>query len=378
MYSPSILIVSLKYSPVHNTHCRALGEPLRALGYNIRYLLAHSYKWMVPETQLRYTSFIGTSRSAREVIWDTLALVSWRRQLLYALLSEIRPSLILFESSHPANIIVVSAARSVQPETKCWMLLHEPYVREKLRHEYVQSMLITAHELSLKLIMNRLDGVLLPSEEAMRQFKQRYSYFKGAVVKVPLLFEDRSKARNCKRTYYSFIGHAVRAKGIDRFFQLIETAASAGADWQFQIVTSTDISAYLAHLSHAARSRLHIVNKPQLSDDEIDEAISKSWAVLAPYRRVTQSGVVPVAFMHGTPVISTNVGGMSEWVIHGKTGYLLSLDASFSEWENAFYFVQSNFAYLSANCRRFFLENFDARHSPEFLRPMLDSIGASS
>ena len=27
-----VLIVSLKYSPVHHRHCRALGEPLRTIG----------------------------------------------------------------------------------------------------------------------------------------------------------------------------------------------------------------------------------------------------------------------------------------------------------------------------------------------------------
>jgi len=87
---------------------------------------------------------------------------------------------------------------------------------------------------------------------------------------------------------------------------------------------------------------------------------------------------VPVAFMHGTPVISTRVGGMPESVIPGKTGYLIDRQTSFEEWQEAFRMVQTNFSDLSANCRRFFLDHFDARRGPEYLRPMLDSIAGNA
>lgn len=379
MYSESpeimrILIVSLKYSPVHNAHCRALGEPLRELGFDVRYLLAGALRWTVPHSQLEHTAFIGSSRNAGEVLWDTLALTTWRQPKLRQLLQEFRPCLLLFESSHPGNVLFASVARSILPDIRCWMLVHEPYVPDKSKHGGMRSLLIAAQELALRATLRFVDGVLVPSDEALLQMKAAYPDFTGTVLKVPLLFEDRSKAEDSERRYFSFIGHAVPAKGIDTFFWMVEASASRGAEWMFQIATSTNISAYVARLSKNAQALLRAVSKPRVPDAEIDEAIRTSWAVVAPYRRVTQSGVVPAAFMHGTPVISTRVGGMPESVIPGKTGYLIDRETSFAEWEEAFRMVQANFSDLSANCRRFFLDHFDARRGPEFLRPMLDSV----
>ena len=141
---------------------------------------------------------------------------------------------------------------------------------------------------------------------------------------------------------------------------------------------STNISSYLKALSKSARSHLRIMNQTQLEDERIDQALRESGAVLAPYRRVTQSAVVPVAFMHGTPVISTREGGLPESVIEGKTGYLLDVNASYTEWEARFGLVRSNFVNLSSECRQFYLDHHDAKRVPDLLRPVLESVGVNS
>jgi glycosyltransferase involved in cell wall biosynthesis len=45
--------------------------------------------------------------------------------------------------------------------------------------------------------------------------------------------------------------------------------------------------------------------------------------VVLPYRSATQSAVVQVAFGHGKPVITTNVGGLAEAVVDGRTGLVV-------------------------------------------------------
>lgn len=374
MNGPVVLIACLKYSPVHNALCRALGEPLRPLGLEVKYLLTQSLAWTVPPSQLNDVTWLGTSRNAPEVVWDTLATSTWLRSRLTRPFQELRPSLLLFEASHPTNSLVAALARSSVPGIKVWFLLHEPYVREKNKHGHLRSLLIVGQEWGTRRLLPQLDGVLVPSDEAVRQMKVAYPGFRGVVLKVPLLFEDRCAERDVQRRYFSFIGHAVPAKGIDTFFELVRLSAESGRDWSFQIATSTDISAHLAVLSDAAHSQLRVINKPQLKDEEIDQAVRESWAVLAPYRRVTQSGVVPIAFMHGTPVISTCAGGMPECVVEGETGYLVDVEAKFSDWEAKFHQVKSNLPRLSTRCRDYFANHFDARRGPEFLRPMLDSI----
>ena len=45
--------------------------------------------------------------------------------------------------------------------------------------------------------------------------------------------------------------------------------------------------------------------------------------VVQPYIKATQSGVAQIAFHFNKPIISTNVGGLSEYIVHGKHGYLV-------------------------------------------------------
>lgn len=50
---------------------------------------------------------------------------------------------------------------------------------------------------------------------------------------------------------------------------------------------------------------------------------SASDVVLLPYSSATQSGITHVAYYYDKPVIATNVGGLAESVIDGKTGFVI-------------------------------------------------------
>jgi glycosyltransferase involved in cell wall biosynthesis len=59
------------------------------------------------------------------------------------------------------------------------------------------------------------------------------------------------------------------------------------------------------------------------SDNEVRDALAQHHVVLAPYLEDTLSGVVPMAFAAGRPVISTTVRGVSEQVDDGFNGVLV-------------------------------------------------------
>ncbi len=42
-----------------------------------------------------------------------------------------------------------------------------------------------------------------------------------------------------------------------------------------------------------------------------------------PYLSATQSGIVQIAYRYDRPVVTTNVGGLPEFVTEGETGYLV-------------------------------------------------------
>jgi D-inositol-3-phosphate glycosyltransferase len=57
-----------------------------------------------------------------------------------------------------------------------------------------------------------------------------------------------------------------------------------------------------------------------IADDEVEALFRATDVTVLPYRSGTQSGVTHVAYALGSPVIATNVGGISETVAEGETG----------------------------------------------------------
>ena len=65
-----------------------------------------------------------------------------------------------------------------------------------------------------------------------------------------------------------------------------------------------------------------------MSNEEAAELFTRSDIVVLPYRSATGSGVVPLAYHYGKPVIVTNVGGLPDVVEDGRTGVIVPPDSS--------------------------------------------------
>lgn len=63
-----------------------------------------------------------------------------------------------------------------------------------------------------------------------------------------------------------------------------------------------------------------------VKDDELPELFGACSAVALPYREASQSGVVPLAFANGRPVIASKVGALPEVIDHGSNGLLVDPD----------------------------------------------------
>lgn len=60
-----------------------------------------------------------------------------------------------------------------------------------------------------------------------------------------------------------------------------------------------------------------------IPNEDVPGIFRQADLVVLPYVEATQSGVVPVAYQFGVPVIATRVGGLAEVVREGETGYLV-------------------------------------------------------
>ena len=60
-----------------------------------------------------------------------------------------------------------------------------------------------------------------------------------------------------------------------------------------------------------------------MPEDKVRYFFSACDCLVLPYIDATQSGIVPLAYYYDKPVIVSNVGGLSEVVIDGKTGFVI-------------------------------------------------------
>jgi glycosyltransferase involved in cell wall biosynthesis len=72
--------------------------------------------------------------------------------------------------------------------------------------------------------------------------------------------------------------------------------------------------------------RVKLINQFVPNEDVAKYYLSSDVVVL-PYRSATQSGILNVAYGFNKPVIVTNVGGLAEFVIEGKTGFVIKPDS---------------------------------------------------
>ena len=66
-----------------------------------------------------------------------------------------------------------------------------------------------------------------------------------------------------------------------------------------------------------------VVYSEFIPDKDVEPYFVASDAVVLPYDSATTSGVIQAAYYFDKPVMVTNVGGLSEAVLQGKTGYVV-------------------------------------------------------
>jgi glycosyltransferase involved in cell wall biosynthesis len=84
-----------------------------------------------------------------------------------------------------------------------------------------------------------------------------------------------------------------------------------------------DESKYRAQAAEqGVASRIQFVSE-YVPNDRVRLYFSAADVVVLPYLSATQSGIAQIAYNFDKPVIATNVGGLSEVVLDGKTGFIV-------------------------------------------------------
>jgi glycosyltransferase involved in cell wall biosynthesis len=155
------------------------------------------------------------------------------------------------------------------------------------------------------------------------------------------------------------MGGLCRAHGFDHFLRFMRSELQRGSDLRFLIASRQPLPAEIKNdpIVKKNSDKLKLQCGRPLSSDEMNLAYAESFCIWNIYRRSTQSGVLPKAFMFGTPVLASSSGSFPEFVKDGVNGKFAesqdhhAIARSLSD-------IRSDQRNFVLNCRKTFNEEF--------------------
>ncbi len=130
--------------------------------------------------------------------------------------------------------------------------------------------------------------------------------------------------------YVLFFGYIRDYKGLDILLDAIAEGLKTNPNLRLIVAGEyySDSEKYLTQIEQLGIGEQVILHTSFISNEEVKYFFSAADLVAQSYKSATQSGISQMAIYFEKPIVSTNVGGLPETVLHDKTGYLTNVDAS--------------------------------------------------
>jgi D-inositol-3-phosphate glycosyltransferase len=256
-----------------------------------------------------------------EATLDSIAPPSWRRTA--AALEEFAPGLVILKWWVPffapsfASAVGPLRARGTRVVLVCDNLVpheHRPFDRT-----------FTAW------MLRNSDGYLVMSESVERDLDRLKSGAPRRRVLHPLYaqFDHNRHSRESARAALGLEGEVVLFFGYVRHYKGLDTLLEAWPAVRARRAATLVVAgefyeddAPYRRLAETAGESVRLLSR-YVPDDEVEALFKAADVVVLPYRSATQSGVTHVAYALGVPVITTDVGGLSETVVPDETGLVV-------------------------------------------------------
>lgn len=338
------ILVSKRFNPGHISHMEANAKLLESNGFDVRFGVHH-----------KFLSFPDCAMKGKEsgfFNWLTL-----RKGDLF---------IVWFPSiSVVFNLLII---RMFTKATTVYTY-HEPYTSfssyRAAGFSWLKTLRVTAISMVSRVICALSDKIILASARAFQaipsaQFQPR------RYAKINLMFADETgpETQFLARDFVSYIGTIAEDHAFDEFVRLMHVciADQALQPLKFLITTRSQVpEKHQTTIDQCMPSgRLVVQSGSPMTNGQINRYYAQSFVVWNAYRRSMQSGVLPKAYMFGTPVLAST-SNQSEYFEDGVHGVLLSDRYSVHEFQQAIARLQTEWPVISQNCRIHYLQNFDYR-----------------
>lgn len=171
-------------------------------------------------------------------------------------------------------------------------------------------------------------NILVLSENSRNRFKIRYPFFYPK-LRIMNLGAHPPKCANKQKPkefatpinrFFLYFGRIERYKGI---YTLLKAFNNIGIEGVTLVVAGNGTFTSEEQIEISNGKNIITINR-YILDEEMTWLMENALAVVAPYIEASQSGVLPLAYHFGKPVVVSSVEGLKEMVFHGETGYIFN------------------------------------------------------
>lgn len=253
-----------------------------------------------------------------------------------------------FSSSAPDFLRTVECLRAYTPE---WVIYADSSImsmRVLLKSGLEQRSIVTMHDVyphltreSMKTRLvnliadylayqacKRCKGVLLMSESCRKLYEKRYPKLKKktAVMRlgahVPVEGENVPEEIQGIDDYFLFFGRIDQYKGIERLLRAYQQYEEHKPEHRRLVIAGSGNFSDEEQRLLAAMPEVICLNR-FLDDEEITPLYQAAHTIILPYVEASQSGVLPIAYKYGKPVIVSDLPGLTENVWDQHTGLVV-------------------------------------------------------
>ena len=372
MQSKKIYIMSLKFAPGLLKEYFLLGGLFEENNIKVSYIVSKKYKPFFSSAANVLYPCSGNTKA--EMFFEVLALPFILLKIIGFIAGKVKNSFFLFYNPHPLNLIFIIILGKVF-RGKTILFLHEPdkKFKELLLYGYGGFLYYSLVMGLQKICIKYSDKVVTMSPYGSKIFKEKYPKKTANQLEANLLLKGSPVSKINNRSFFSFIGTVNHGKGIDDIINCINFLIDEGnKEIQFKIITSSNIERNLNKLKPGWDKYLVVINEAVITDEMISEVILQSCAVLILHLTASQSGVLPLALSHQTPVIVRSLEAFTQYI--DDENLKLPFDFKSEELIVKCLEVKGNQEFYSNLAKDIFDENFSENKFLSFYGTLVDEI----